>query len=72
MSAASILRWSVPGFLVLAHFASESTSADPVKKQSPNSVKVAAVQISGYDKGEVPRVVAPRLAQAAMRTPAST
>jgi beta-ureidopropionase len=55
MSAASILRWSVPGFLVLAHFASESTSADPVKKQSPNSVKVAAVQISGYDKGDVPK-----------------
>jgi len=48
------------------------SAAEPLKSQQLDSVKVAAAQISGYDKGEVPRVVAPRLAQAAMRTPAST
>ena len=55
MPVASILRKSALGFLMLSPFVSESTVADPVKQQRPDSVKVAAVQISGYDKGDLPK-----------------
>ena len=55
MPAANVLRLAIPGLLLLGISASWSSAAEPSKSQQPNSVKVAAVQISGYDKGDVPR-----------------
>lgn len=55
MPAANILRLSIPGLLLLGISASWSSAAEPSRSQQPDSVKVAAVQISGYDKGDVPR-----------------
>ncbi len=50
-----MLNLFAPGCLIVVIFASESTAIEPVHAQRSDSVKVAAVQISGYDKGDLPR-----------------
>jgi predicted amidohydrolase len=55
MPAAMILRLLILSFLILSPFAAETTVAEPPGERRPASVKVAAVQISGYDKGDLPR-----------------
>ena len=52
--AANILSLFAPGCLIVVMFAPESTAIEPVHPQISDSVKVAAVQISGYDKGDLP------------------
>lgn len=41
--------------LMIGLASSESVAADPANQNDPNAVKVAAVQINGYDKGDLPR-----------------
>ena len=53
MSTAHILRSFAIGSLILSPFTSEFTLADPAAQRRPDSVKVAAVQVRGYDKGDV-------------------
>lgn len=43
-----------PGCLIVGMLASESAAIEPVHPKRSDSVKVAAVQISGYDKGDLP------------------
>ncbi len=55
MSIARILRCTLAALLMLNLGTSNLSAVEPVTKQKPDSVKVAAVQISGYDKGDIPR-----------------
>ena len=55
MPAISILNSFVAGFLSGSLLVSEAVAAEPVRTKQLDLVKVAAVQISGYDKGDLPR-----------------
>ena len=55
MPAVALQRRTACGLLILNLFAAHSIGAEPAKQERVDSVKVAAVQISGYDKGDVPR-----------------
>ena len=55
MQSVGMLRLSVLGILVAIQAKSLSFAAESNQPQQKGQVKVAAVQISGYDKGDVPR-----------------
>ena len=55
MPASEFLRFSCLSLLFLSHVATKSKAQEPSQPQRPDTVKVAAVQISGYDKGDVIR-----------------
>lgn len=55
MLESGILRLLVVGLMIPGLVVSESMSADSVTPQRAGLVKVAAVQLSGYDKGDLPK-----------------